>query len=101
MEQVVEVPQADMEQVMEVMEESSSSQSQDTSSQPRSISSAQEWATPPPAITPFTECGVRTFTNTAETLDRFQIPPNQAACLILIIDYWLYWQCRGEACGPG
>ena len=45
-------------------------------------SSAQEWETPPPTITPFRVFGTKTFFNTSEAIDRFQIPPNQAAHLI-------------------
>ena len=56
------------------------------SSQPNSqgsnISGAHEWETPPKVKTPFRVFGTKTLTNTAETLDRFKIPPNQATCLL-------------------
>ena len=57
-----------------------SSSSQELSKQ--HSSSSHCWDTPPPAVTPFQVFGVKTFENTAEVLDRFQIPPNQAAQLL-------------------
>ena len=60
-----------------------SSSSQEPSSQ--ASSSVQEWSTPPPpppVTTPFRVFGTKTLKNTAEALDRFQIPPRQAAHLI-------------------
>ena len=53
-----------------------------SSSQASSVSSAQEWTSPAPVCTVFRMFGTKTLTNTAEALDRFQIPPNQAACLL-------------------
>ena len=53
-----------------------------SSSQASSLISSQEWMSPLPVVTPFIMFGTKTLTNTAESLDRFQIPPNQAAYLL-------------------
>ena len=64
-------------------EDDLSGSSQEPSSQGSTSSHSQEWwKTPPPVTTVFKLFGSKTLKNTAETLDRFQLPPHQAAQLI-------------------